>query len=261
VVLAFGEAYPWGGGDVYWHRNQGSGYNGAQNVAHNVYTAGQTLHLRIEVRGDTYTAWANDSPTPTTSLTTAEFPAGRIALLDGVAGNTAFDNVFIQTLTNCEAGSGNEPVRIMQRPLSQTVEAGAAVTLSVAATGTGPLQYQWVRNGSCVPGATSPSYSFTASGASEGRYECTVTNACGSVGSYPAIVTVNGGNPPADVNCDGLVNNFDINPFVLALSDPVLYAQTYPDCPITSADINGDGVVNNFDIDPFVACMANGGCP
>lgn len=66
---------------------------------------------------------------------------------------------------------------------------------------------------------------------------------------------------PGDVNCDGLVNNFDIDAFVLALSDPQAYAEAFPLCDIAAADINGDGLVNNFDIDPFVQCIADGGCP
>jgi hypothetical protein len=63
---------------------------------------------------------------------------------------------------------------------------------------------------------------------------------------------------PGDMNCDGLVNNFDIDPFVLAISDPAAYAAQYPDCNILNGDINGDGVVNNFDIDPFVNLISGG---
>ena len=55
-----------------------------------------------------------------------------------------------------------------------------------------------------------------------------------------------------DLNCDGVVNAFDIDPFVLALTDPDGYAAAFPDCDITRADINGDGVIDAFDIDPFV---------
>jgi len=58
-----------------------------------------------------------------------------------------------------------------------------------------------------------------------------------------------------DLNCDGAVNNFDIDPFVLALSDPAGYAKQYPNCDRMLADCNGDGVVNNFDIDPFVKLL------
>ncbi len=70
--------------------------------------------------------------------------------------------------------------------------------------------------------------------------------------------------PPApfdvgDLNCDGLINAFDIDPFVLALTDPELHAEMYPDCDYMLADINGDGLVNAFDIDPFVQCLTGGG--
>lgn len=67
-------------------------------------------------------------------------------------------------------------------------------------------------------------------------------------------------NPIGDLNCDGSINNFDIDPFVQALTDPDGYAAMYPNCNIILADINGDGVVNNFDIDPFVVCLV-GNCP
>lgn len=65
---------------------------------------------------------------------------------------------------------------------------------------------------------------------------------------------------PADMNCDGHVDNFDIDPFVAALTDPDAYAAEYPACDISNGDVNQDGVVNNFDIDPFVECIAGGGC-
>jgi hypothetical protein len=63
---------------------------------------------------------------------------------------------------------------------------------------------------------------------------------------------------PGDLNCDGLVNAFDIDPFVLALTDPATYALEFPDCDVALADINGDGEVNAFDIDPFVTLLAGG---
>ncbi len=59
-----------------------------------------------------------------------------------------------------------------------------------------------------------------------------------------------------DLNCDGDINAFDIDPFVLALTDPAAYAAAFPTCDYMLADINGDGAVNAFDIDPFVALLA-----
>ena len=60
-----------------------------------------------------------------------------------------------------------------------------------------------------------------------------------------------------DLNCDGSVNAFDIDPFVLAVTEPDLYAAQYPDCDINNADCNSDGQINSFDIDPFVALLTD----
>jgi len=65
-------------------------------------------------------------------------------------------------------------------------------------------------------------------------------------------VYCNQATTPGDLNCDGAVNVFDIDPFVLALTDAAAYTDAYPDCNIDNADINGDGEINVFDVDPFV---------
>ncbi len=64
-----------------------------------------------------------------------------------------------------------------------------------------------------------------------------------------------------DMNCDGLVNGFDIDPFVLALTDPAGYQAAFPTCNIRNGDINSDLLVNAFDIDLFVECIVQQGCP
>ncbi|HOO15673.1 MAG TPA: C25 family cysteine peptidase [Phycisphaerae bacterium] len=61
-----------------------------------------------------------------------------------------------------------------------------------------------------------------------------------------------------DLNCDGAINAFDIDPFVLALTDVAVYATLFPACDYLLADINGDGAVNAFDIDPFVELLTAG---
>jgi len=44
------------------------------------------------------------------------------------------------------------------------------------------------------------------------------------------------------------VDFYDINPFVLALTDPAGYALAYPTCDIMHGDCNGDLLVNFLDI-------------
>lgn len=66
-----------------------------------------------------------------------------------------------------------------------------------------------------------------------------------------------------DSNCDGTVNNFDIDCFVLSIVDPDAWQTSCQqnNCVFECVnDTNGDGVVNNFDIDSFVLCVVNGGC-
>jgi agmatine deiminase len=61
-----------------------------------------------------------------------------------------------------------------------------------------------------------------------------------------------------DLNCNGDVGFDDINPFVLIMSNPVLWQETYPGCPMLNGDINGDGTVDFGDINPFVALLTGG---
>jgi len=60
------------------------------------------------------------------------------------------------------------------------------------------------------------------------------------------------------LNCDGLVDFRDINPFVMALTNPAAYEAAYPGCPLENRDINGDGNFGFGDINPFIALLAAG---
>jgi hypothetical protein len=60
---------------------------------------------------------------------------------------------------------------------------------------------------------------------------------------------------PGDLNCDGSVDFGDINPFVLALSDPAVWQASYADCNIMNGDVNENGTVGFDDINPFVALL------
>jgi len=56
---------------------------------------------------------------------------------------------------------------------------------------------------------------------------------------------------PGDINCDGLVDIDDIDPFVLALGGDDAYYAAYPDCNWLNADCDEDGDVDFDDINPF----------
>ncbi len=81
---------------------------------------------------------------------------------------------------------------ITTQPTSQTVVAGTSVTLTVVASGTAPLSYQWSKGGVALSGATAASYTIAAVTTGDaGSYTCVVTNGAGSATSNAAILTVN----------------------------------------------------------------------
>ena len=82
--------------------------------------------------------------------------------------------------------------QITSQPNAQTVTEGQTASFSVTATGTGPLSYQWRKNGSNISGATSASYSISSTNLSDaGDYSVRVSNSAGNVTSSNATLTVN----------------------------------------------------------------------
>ncbi len=61
-----------------------------------------------------------------------------------------------------------------------------------------------------------------------------------------------------DVNCDGVIDFNDIDPFVLALADAMAYAAQYPACDRLLADANQDGAVDFNDISDFITLLVGG---
>jgi len=84
-----------GGTGLYWHIVTG-GYGSALNVVSNLFVPTVSdVNIRVEVSGDTYSAFVNGSATAATTLTTNAFASGRVALYD-FSGQT-FDNVILAT--------------------------------------------------------------------------------------------------------------------------------------------------------------------
>ena len=99
------------------------------------------------------------------------------------------------TLSSAASLAVNVPPVIAIQPQGQVVVQGASVVLSIAATGTAPLTYQWRKNGSNIAGATLSTYVFTSIGSEDaGVYTVAVSNIAGTVTSSSANLTVN--TPP-----------------------------------------------------------------
>jgi len=93
------------------------------------------------------------------------------------------------------------PPTIDVQPADDSVVVGASKTFTVHSTGTAPLNYQWMRSGTAIPGATSSSYTLdTASFGDDGTsFTVQVSNAAGQVASQPARLSVNSAAAPNTV--------------------------------------------------------------
>lgn len=83
------------------------------------------------------------------------------------------------------------PVSITQQPSSAIVNEGSSTSMSVTATGSGTLTYQWYFNGQAITGATSSVLSFASTSmANAGTYYAVVRSASSSATSTTATLSV-----------------------------------------------------------------------
>jgi hypothetical protein len=135
-------------------------------------------------------AWLRDgTPVSGAALPTLSFPtastndAGAYQVIaSNSAGSVTSAPVSLTVLV---------PPTFTTTPTPQTVIAGQPAAFTALATGTDPIGYTWLRNGTPVSGAALPTLSFpTASTNDAGAYQVIASNSAGSVTSAPVTLTV-----------------------------------------------------------------------
>jgi Leucine-rich repeat (LRR) protein len=152
--------------------------------------AGGTLPLSYQwlANGTVLPDGGNISGATTSTLTiTAAQPnnaAAYAVIVTNVAGSITSSPAAVLTV--------NVPPSLTTLPQSQTVIAGSNVTMTVSASGTLPLSYQWqlygtnVLNGGNVSGATAPNLTiFAAQPNNAGPYTVVISNAAATLTSSP----------------------------------------------------------------------------
>lgn len=152
----------------------------------------------------TFTVTASGTPTPTyqwlkggsaisgatgTSYTTpATAPADDGSLFTVTISNSAGS----VTSSSAKLTVAVKPAAIATQPADVSVTEGSAATFSVIATGTAPIAYQWLRNGTAIPGATSSSFTLNSVQLSDtgAFFSVMVSNSTATVTSATARLTV-----------------------------------------------------------------------
>jgi hypothetical protein len=154
------------------------------------------------------------------------------------------------------------PPVITQQPVSQTATVGDTVTLTVAATSNGPLEFWWRRNGQALLSNPTNSNSTlvltNVSLADAGVYDCQVANNAAVLVTVPATLTVN--KATAQVTLGATVATYDGAPkSAAATTTPanlnVLF--TYDGNPNPPVNAGTYAVVATID-DPRYAGSASG---
>ena len=83
---------------LYWHVRRNGEYGEILNEVYIPELRGQDVSLKVEVTGDTYSAYINGETTPITTLTTSAFSSGGAALYDYDALQS-FSNLFLTLVT------------------------------------------------------------------------------------------------------------------------------------------------------------------
>jgi Leucine-rich repeat (LRR) protein/PKD repeat protein len=142
--------------------------------------------------------------------------------------------VYAATNADCTRTS------ITSQPQGQSIQKGQTVTLSVAATGTASLSYQWYQGSSGVtsaPVGTNASSFTTPALTATTSYWVRVSNSCGHADSATATVTV-------QTNCTAPAKptaNFNYSPARPHIGDAVQFADTSTSGPTSWAWSFGDG--------------------
>jgi hypothetical protein len=176
-----------------------------------------------------------------------------------------------------ELPSTPAPPAVDDGPRDAIGRVGGTISFTVAATGDGPLAYQWYSAafgaihdgpGGATPGGGTVSGSTTATLtisnvqlsdigliSHTSTYGCTVTNTCGSIHSEGAQLFVQLPCGSADFNHDGAPGtDLDIEAFFACIA-----GNCCPSCD--SPDFDGDGAVStDADIEAFFRVLAGGAC-
>lgn len=165
--------------------------------------------------------------------------------------------------TGMPTGVTITPPTINQQPIAQVACSGGTAIFSVAASGQGPLSFQWQKNqvdlsdgGHCSGAGTSILTISGADSSDAANYRCVVSNGGGGATSGEAALTVRP-RVAADLDRDCDVDAVDFSLFRQCVSGP--QQPLNPGCE--ASDLDGDNDVDQSDFGILQKCFSGPGMP
>ena len=168
---------------------------------------------------------------------------------------SGFTSIAVAALFTACGGGGSSPQTaptgpaaatapaITTQPANATAAVGGTATLTVVASGTSPLTYQWQKAGTAIAGATAASYTTPAvqSGDNGTLFAVVVTNSAGTGTSSSATLTVTAQPASGPVGVD--VTTFK--------NDVLRTGQNVGETTLTPANVNSTsfGLLHNVTVD------------
>ncbi|OGU88600.1 MAG: hypothetical protein A2475_10740 [Ignavibacteria bacterium RIFOXYC2_FULL_35_21] len=165
------------------------GDNSQLTVDATVTEGGTGLAYQWKFNGASIGDNANYAGTTTNTLSISNLTTGLAGDYKCVITALPTDNM---TNTDVATVTVNVAPAITTQPVAVVVTENEPINLSVTATGSDPLTYQWYKGVTEITGAIANTYSIdSAAKSDEGVYFCLVRNGCGEERSEDATVTVN----------------------------------------------------------------------
>ena len=161
-------------------------------------TAGGSEPLSYQWYFNTNTPLANATDPALTITNVQPTNAGTYSVtVSNLAGGITSSNAILAINTNPVA-----PVFTSQ-PASQVVLSGGTASFTASATGTAPISYQWCKDSTPIPGATSSTLTLTnVQPTDDGSYTVVASNAVNTATSSAAVLTVTTTVPVANSDYD-----------------------------------------------------------
>ena len=181
--------------------------------------------------------WRKDAQ-PIDGATAASYAIDPVAAEDAGQYDVVVSNPCGSVTSDAVALTIDANPTITSQPQSQSVCTGASVTFTADADGAAPLEYAWHKDGQPIDGATDASYTIDSVATDHaGDYTAVVSNACETVTSEVATLTVSAGptitaQPQARAACDGAAVTFSVT---AAGAEPLTYQWRKDAQPIDGA--------------------------